>query len=278
MGEQHMVNEVDVVAIHGMNMHRAQRSEMQRTWHAAMAEGLANIRSAHASTLTVECAFYGHEYNDGKAGGEPRYSRIDIRPGFEEELLIAIGDALEEADGEADEPTKFHLPGKVQRALAAIERQELFEGRDSRAISYVKQVDRYLTDPDFRKVVHAEVTTAMRRSPRVVVAHSLGSVVAYDWLRENRPERPPALITIGSPLGLAAIRRRVNAPGWPGNTRTWTNIAAAHDAVAMVKELAPLYSPDIRDLPCDNPRKEAHSAVQYLTNVHTSRAVEAALA
>lgn len=52
------VNKVDVVAIHGMNMHRAQRGEMQRTWHAAMAEGLTDIRSAHASALTVECAFY----------------------------------------------------------------------------------------------------------------------------------------------------------------------------------------------------------------------------
>jgi hypothetical protein len=272
---------VDVVAIHGMSMHRSQRTAMQQSWHAAMVDGLANIRSGHAGPLTVECAFYGHEYNDGKAGGEPDYAEIDLEPGTEEELLIAIGDALDDEDGGGEE-TKLYLPGAVQRALAAIERSSLFDGRDSRAIAFVKQVNRYLTDGNFRMLVHAEVSAAMEQSPRVVVAHSLGSVVAYDWLRANKPEHPPALITIGSPLGFAAVRRRVDRrygpPGWPGQTRSWTNIAARHDAVAMVKELAPLYSPDIDDLPCDNPRKEAHSALTYLRNVRTARAVDAALA
>jgi hypothetical protein len=273
---------VDVVAIHGINMHRSQRTAMQESWRAAMVEGLRDIRSPHAGALTVECAFYGHEYNDGKAGGEPDYAAIDLAPGFEEELVIAIGAALDDAGDGGDGETKLYLPGAVQRALAAIQRSNLFEGRDSLAISFVKQVDRYLTDPDFRKLLHREVSTAMEQSPRVVVAHSLGSVIAYDWLRENKPEHPPVLLTLGSPLGLEAIRRRVNPrygpAGWPGQARAWTNIAAGHDAVALVKKLAPLYSSDIRDLPCDNPRKSAHSALTYLANVRTARSLDAALA
>ncbi|MEU9620702.1 hypothetical protein ACIODT_30675 [Streptomyces sp. NPDC088251] len=273
---------VDIVAVHGINMHRSQRATMKESWHAAMADGLANIRSRHAGALSLECAFYGHEYNDGKAGGEPEYAAIDLAPGLEEELLIAIGSALDEDAGDSSQETKLYLPGAVQRALAGIQRSNLLDGRDSRAIAFVKQVNRYLTNPDFRKLVHLEMSTAMEQSPRVVIGHSLGSVIAYEWLRENRPENPPALITLGSPLGLEPVRRRLDRRhgplGWPGQVRSWTNIAAGHDAVAMVKKLGPLYSSKVRDLPCDNPRRSAHSALVYLANVRTSRAIEMALA
>ena len=126
-----------------------------------------------------------------------------------------------------------------------------------------------------------ETTAAMARLPRVVIGHSLGSVVAYDWLQHNRPQRKPVLVTIGSPLGLEAIRDRLDRPAdrsrWPGDVKSWTNVAAQQDAVAMVKELAPLYHPDITDRPCHNPWRAAHSAWEYLRNVRVSRAVHKAL-
>ena len=202
------------------------------------------------------------------------------------ELVLAIGTVLGDAGptgeaGEIGDATKLYLPGAAQRALVTIQRSELFDGRDSLLISFVKQVNRYLSDPDFRALVHREVAAAMAQSPRLVIGHSLGSVIAYNWLRENELERPPALLTLGSPLGFEAIRRRVGCrdghSGWPGQVRSWTNIAAGHDAVAMVKKLAPLYSRDISDLPCDNPRKSAHAAVRYLVNVRTARAIDLAL-
>jgi hypothetical protein len=272
---------IEVVAIHGINMHRSQRTTMQQSWRAAIVEGLLNIRSPHAEALSFECAFYGHEYNDGKVGSEPEYAAVDLEPGLETELVLAIGAVLDDAGNTGDE-TKLYLPGAVQRALAAIQRSELFNGHDSFLISFVKQVNRYLSDPDFRALVHREVAAAMVQSPRLVIGHSLGSVIAYNWLRENELEHPPALLTLGSPLGFEAIRRRVGCrdghSGWPGQVRWWTNIAAGHDAVAMVKKLAPLYSRDICDLPCDNPRKSPHAALSYLVNVRTARAVDRALA
>jgi hypothetical protein len=270
---------MDIVAIHGINMHRSLRTRMQQDWHAAIVAGLTNVRSPHAQTLSIECAFYGHEYNDGKAGTESEYAAIDIEPGFETELVLGISSALGDV---GDDKTKFYLPGILQSALAGIQRSELFDGRDTRLISFVKQVDRYLSDAGFRGLVHAEMATAMAQSPRLVIGHSLGSVIAYNWLRENDPGHPVALITLGSPLGFEAIRRQVGCHKdrscWPGRVSSWTNIAAGHDAVAMVKELAPLYSPGIRDEPCDNPRKSAHAALSYLVNVRTARAIDRALA
>ncbi|KAA0926278.1 MULTISPECIES: hypothetical protein [unclassified Rhodococcus (in: high G+C Gram-positive bacteria)] len=272
---------VDIVAIHGISQHRSSRTAMHDAWRTAAVEGLRNIRSRHADSLTLECAFYGHQYNDGKLLGELHYGAVDLHCGFESELAFAIAEALnDDGDASAQDP-KLYLPGSLQRVLAAIQASNLFEGLDTLLISYVKQVRRYLEDPVFQSMVAAEVEQAMSQSPRLVVGHSLGSVIAYDWLQRNSVKNPPALLTIGSPLGLASIRRRLRPPlvepRWPGNVRSWTNIAAEHDAVAMVKELGPTCHPAIDDQPCTNPRRGAHSALNYLTNVQTARAIHQAL-
>ncbi|WET81087.1 hypothetical protein P3102_07630 [Amycolatopsis sp. QT-25] len=275
---------VDVVAVHGIWMNRSLRTDMHEKWLGAMIDGLCNIRSSHSDSLTLECVFYGHEYNDGKSedsGSE--YTAVDLECGLETDLVEAIAAGLlESAEGNDDEHEgKLYLPGALQKALATIQRTPLFEGIDSAVISFVKQVRRYLDDTDFRARVHDEVETAMAQSPRLVIGHSLGSVIAYDWLVHNQVDSPPAMLTIGSPLGLESIRSRLDQPldrsRWPGEVTTWTNVAAGHDAVAMVKELAPLYHPDIDDQPCANPRKSAHSALSYLTNVRTARAIDKAL-
>ncbi len=275
---------VDVVAIHGINAECSSRDEMAETWRAALVSGLSNVRSPHASTLTLELAFYGHEYNDGKAVGDVEYTVADLEPGLETELAVAIGDALVEADdGSEDDITKAmtYLPGSVQRALVAAQRSSLFGGRVAGLISFVKQVNRYFEDAGFRMLVLDEMAAAMARSPRVVIGHSLGSVVTYDWLQHNRTRRDPVLVTIGSPLGLEAIRDRLDRPTdrsrWPGDVTSWTNVAAQQDAVAMVKKLGPLYHPDVDDQPCHNPWRAAHSACEYLRNVRVSRAVHRAL-
>lgn len=268
----------DIVAIHGIWMHRSIRAEIHDAWLAAMIDGLRNIRSVQADSLSLECAFYGHEFNDGKADDEPEYSAIDLEVGLETDLVQAIAAELNEEDA-AD--NKMYLPDALQKALVVIQRSRLFEGLDSVLVAFVKQVRRYLEDTEFRSRVHDEVAMAMTHSPSMVIGHSLGSIVAYDWLQHNQLDDPPALLTLGSPLGLEAIRRRLHQPQdrsrWPDGARSWTNVAAGHDAVAMVKELAPLYHPDIVDQPCTNPRRSAHAALCYLTNVRVSRAIDEAL-
>ena len=269
---------VDVVAVHGMALGRTHRSEMAELWHAALVEGLKDERSPHADTLTVECAFYSHRYHDGKDDAEEAYTGADLEAGFETKLVLAVGDALPD-----DAPTngKPYLPSSVQSALGRVQAAELFRGLDGMFISFVKQVKRYLHDEEFAAAVRQEVGRAMAAEPRVVIGHSLGSVVAYDWLRRNPVSRPTALVTLGSPLGLEAVRRRLLGhrlwDAWPGGVTSWTNVAAREDAVAMVKELGPLYHVQVVDRLCRNPRLSAHSVRHYLSNVWTASAVIEAL-
>lgn len=71
------------------------------------------------------------------------------------------------------------------------------------------QVGRYLDDADRRAAVLQRVVSALADTPRprVVIAHSLGSLIAWDALEDPRTEID-LLVTLGSPLARAAL-----APG-----------------------------------------------------------------
>lgn len=68
------------------------------------------------------------------------------------------------------------------------------------------QVGRYLDDGERRAAVLRRVSAAILRTPRprVIIAHSLGSVVAWDLLADPRID-VDLLVTLGSPLANATI-------------------------------------------------------------------------
>jgi hypothetical protein len=57
------------------------------------------------------------------------------------------------------------------------------------------------------------------------------------------------LVTLGSPLGLAAIRSRLvpQPPAYPAAVRRWVNIAAPDDIVAARRDLQALFDRDRPD-------------------------------
>jgi len=84
------------------------------------------------------------------------------------------------------------------------------------------QVTRYLDDPALHGYAIEQVNKHLTTETRVVIGHSLGSVVAYDTLRARPPDQPvPLLVTLGSPLGLSAISQRLQPqrPGFPAAVR-----------------------------------------------------------
>lgn len=108
----------------------------------------------------------------------------------------------------------------------------------------VKQVHRYMHDAKTRSAVRECVGARIADDTRAVVAHSLGSVVAYECLCAN-PEWPVrTLVTLGSPLGIRnVIFDRLEPPPvdglgvWPGGIVRWT-VADRGDIVALQKRLS----------------------------------------
>lgn len=70
-------------------------------------------------------------------------------------------------------------------------------------LDVLADVVRYEHDGRMRMSVHARLRAALLSFPRaVLVAHSLGSVIALDCLALHRNLRPTAFVTMGSPLGI----------------------------------------------------------------------------
>lgn len=120
------------------------------------------------------------------------------------------------------------------------------------------EANRYLKNrngvgADVRAVLRGTLEAAWLRNESVLLmAHSLGSVIAYDTLWELTHEHRARgevslLVTLGSPLGTRFVQRslkgarELGSARYPHNIRSWVNLAARGDTTALKPRLKPLY-------------------------------------
>jgi hypothetical protein len=119
----------------------------------------------------------------------------------------------------------------------------------------------------------------------VVVAHSLGTVVAYNVLRQIGAREGwvvPQLVTVGSPLGITRIRQEIVPPRWPSCVGAWFNAMDDRDVVALY----PL-TPEHFDVGAgheivnrtgvDNHTENRHGISGYLDDAATAKVIHDAL-
>lgn len=89
---------------------------------------------------------------------------------------------------------------------------------------------------------------AEARRPVLLIAHSMGSVIAYEslWQISHSDQAivpVDLLLTMGSPLGQRYLQKRIighdetDVRRFPGNIRRWVNLAAIGDLTAIDPEL-----------------------------------------
>lgn len=290
-----------VVMVHGIGKQTLGEATLRAEWLPALNDGLKHADAADRLVeADVTVAFYGNLFRrEGEflAIGDPPYTAADVGEGFEQELLWAWWTAAAESDSAVvppDADTLVATPGSVQAALRALSGSRFFAGVALRAMVFdLKQVHRYLTDPDLRARALralARVTDQITENTRVVVAHSLGSIVAYEALCARPGHQVRALVTIGSPLGIPNLIFHRLQPSpltfggqprgvWPGSEDglAWTNLADRRDVVALVKDLRPAFGERMRCATVDNGAR-AHDASAYLTDKLCGQAVADGLA
>ncbi len=152
------------------------------------------------------------------------------------------------------------------------------------------QVVRYLHEPALRQQVQARVAGVVGADTRVLIGHSLGSVVAFEAAC-RMGGRLPLLVTLGSPLGIRRLvydRLEPQPPRFPGPVDRWVNVAADDDIVAAVPDLTGLFPPNaptagtvdnrtLENRTVDN-GSAPHDAIHYLTKRTVGAPVADALA
>lgn len=169
------------------------------------------------------------------------------------------------------------VPLPVARLLARLDRvlgskiaARLFMGE-------LKQVRRYLGEPELKAKADARMAAAATAGAKVLLGHSLGSVVALEFLRQHPECYLPRLITLGSPLGLKTVRILLPDPGFgfgglPANIGSWRAFRDPHDPVACAGDLCRLWSGVVDDATIHND-VDAHSAQRYLCKRQVGAAV-----
>jgi hypothetical protein len=137
---------------------------------------------------------------------------------------------------------------------------------------------------DYAERMRAVVRSAIAGidEPFVVVAHSLGTIIAYDVLREeaSRGLEIPLFATIGSPLAVQEIQDLITRPlEVPAAVRAWLNASDFRDVVALDHDIRPEYAPPDRcsDVMVTNASDNHHGAREYLAAPAVRDAVLAAL-
>lgn len=118
--------------------------------------------------------------------------------------------------------------------------------------------------------------------PIAVVAHSLGSIIAYDVLNgmSAGEKKVKALVTVGSPLGVREVQDHLVQPQRvPPVVESWTNLADRFDLVALDKRLKNDFEPSgkVTDHSVDNQTSNNHSIEGYVDKREALDAIEAVI-
>jgi len=276
-----------IVAVHGIANQYSGAHQLRRDWLPALQDGLARAGDVGIDEADLTCAFYGDLFRPGGKALDPFYDASDLDDAWEQELLLAWWQEASQQDPRVAGPDSG---GKgiglwaVQSALDGLSQSSFFAGlAETALIGDLKQVRRYLREPELRAAARQRVQAALGPDTRVVIGHSLGSVVAYEALCAAPRQPAHTFITIGSPLGIRHLifDQLDPAPNdglghWPAGLSRWVNIAAPDDIVALEKNLKSRFGAGVIDQRVDN-GAQAHDAKRYLCSREVGDAVASAL-
>jgi len=274
---------VTIVAVHGIaNRLRGLAPdeaavELSKRWRSKLQQGFASAGLDDHPLPTVHAAYYAHH-----TSGPERQSNdpdLDSLEGPERAVVTAWAlfsgsPALHEQQGLATAPLRQLLSWVARRRGVPLRTITRFAAR------LAGEVHRYLHVPEVRDAARSVVAEAIQRTrPQVVLAHSLGSVVAYEALHAHPELEVECFVTLGSPLGLpgGVFEHLVPAPvadrgARPAGVGYWANLADAGDLVAIPPRLGDRFPVDQH---ADTPMGlvDFHTFGTYLSSPLTAAAI-----
>ncbi len=280
-----------IVGVHGIGQQQFGHAQLLRDWAPAVSDGVEVATGNAPVRLALDIAFYGNLFlrkvaEDGKGATGPSAEGLlaDLDAAELSDLDEAVAEIVssEEVEAAAELPPVMgipHVPSLFQAQLRAID-AKFGAAAGVLYVGELRQVRRYLADPELKTrvdgIVAGKMTDDAASGARILVGHSLGSVAAWEFVRQHPEHELDLLLTLGSPLGLRMVRSRLpeqgRTGGVPQQVGSWVNVRDLGDPVACAGDLATWW-PGVDDRYVDNGRDDAHNASRYLSKTETGSAI-----
>lgn len=284
-----------LVFVHGRGQQDRSPEDLEREWMASLTDGFRAAGIATPpSAASVSLPYYGDrlfaltenlgqiERDMVEKGAPVADPALEFEADALVELAAAAGIPDDQIAASAGAEAVAKGPqnwGWVQAIVRTIDGWG--GGLSGAAIRQVlRDVYVYTTRGGVAAEVDGIVRDAITQESTVVVAHSLGTVVAYNVLRrEGRNLDVPLLVTLGSPLGIAAVRRQL-VPLKSPKVGCWYNAFDRRDIVALNpldEAHFPVAPPILNKSDVDNTTDNRHGISGYLSDPAVARRIHEAI-
>lgn len=251
-----------ILLVHGRGMQDRDSASTRKEWLAALRSGAASFtRAATIDDADVRLVWYA-DVLDPRSTEACDYDPTDAR-------------ARRDAKTDAELKQMVSIAGGLINLISA-----LADDSTAKEIRAFSADATFLSDAQKRCAAEARLGVAIDRAKRegrpiVLVAHSLGALVAYDYLSARADTGLiQDFFTLGSMAGAPDLRRLViggdstDTFSVPVSVKEWTNIRNEKDGLAMPLTIG-------RDIvtnpPADEP--DPHEMVGYLRGSMTARTI-----
>lgn len=238
-----------IIFIHGRAQEGKDPERLRQLWIKTLKEGLKKSDlELPISEDMIFLPFYGDKLDEMvNSANQPMKNIIekgnqsnDRNAQFFHDLLLEVSKNAEITDEDIKKESSDEVIEKgplnwgwVQAILRAIDKKGKWSELSIKKFTY--DVFMYLTNSNIKEEINAIVRNSFDNEPCVVVGHSLGSIVAYNILRDNPSLNVVKFITVGSPLGLNAVKKYLKVPIKMPDcvTEGWFNAFDDRDVVAL---------------------------------------------
>jgi hypothetical protein len=290
----------ELVFVHGRAQEHLDASALKREWIEAFRQGLdkSGLKLPIAEDA-IRFPYYGQTLYDlvtgvtceevaevivrgDNADDEERAFMREVIQEVKEQAQVSDRELAEFAGQEVVERGPLNWRW-LQAVLRVLDRRVPLASGTSIAVA-TNDVYQYLNSIGIRDAIEDGVRQALRPgAAAVVVGHSLGSVVCYCLLRrEGKANRwdVPLFLTLGSPLAVRAIKRRLAPNKHPQCVGRWFNCLDRRDVVALHPLDAvnfPISPPIENKTDVQNDTPNRHGISGYLSDKDVAKRIHDAL-
>lgn len=289
-----------LVFVHGRAQHGKDSLALKKEWVLSLQAGLAK------SGLTlpipedqIRFPYYGDTL-DQMVNGASADDAVEIvvrgvaLSADEQAFFEAYLAELKQVTGISDADVEDALRGLplhrgplnwewVQALLSVLDKSVPFASGAGVAL-FTNDVFQYLHRKDLRAVMDKGVRSAfVPDSEAVVVSHSLGTVVAFNVLRNEPPPadlKVPLFVTLGSPLAISAVKSKLQPVSHPAIVEHWFNAMDERDVVSLYPLTSDHFAvfPQIENMTTvENFTENHHGISGYLSDKEVASRIHAAL-